>query len=501
MERNPTRHALTVFAVGTLLASSSVASAGPRADTGPLWQVNRVVENVSYGTPAQLEGDFLVRVGQGDPVRMARHFLKVERVRLGLNAPSQELRVMDAIGPDRLGMTHVRFAQQSRGGVPVFGADLWVHLEGNRVTGMNGVYLRSVAVDTQPQLGAELAGQIALDELQDLLNRGEANPWVSDRNVALGLDEEPELMVFNRGLLIDARTPSELAWKVNVNNYIFFISARDGSVLELWDTVASGLSREVYDTKNTTNLPGQLVCSGSSCSTSDADTQDVWQQFGDVYNYFMGTHGRDSWDDGGAALIGSVHYSQNYQNAYWNGSQMVFGDMRGAWDVTAHELGHAVCQETANLTYKYQMGALNESYSDIWGAMVDREDWEIGEDLQGIGTIRDMSDPGAYDQPKDMTEFRYFLFYDNGGVHINSGIPNYFTYLASDGGTNLGVTVVGQGRDIVEEILYRVETTRLNSNSKFADFARAVESSCGELHSNSSPVCEEIGNAIAAVGL
>jgi Zn-dependent metalloprotease len=432
---------------------------------------------------------------------VARAWLREQRAAVGIANPDQELRLISIKGPDELGMTHVMFAHFHQG-VRVFGSDLIVHMKGNLVTSMNGVYLRSLHETGRVLVGAHDAGNLAMDYLEDLLNTGDANLNVADRAYGLGLDRTPELVWYNHGLVNGGTTRSELAWRTEVNSYVTFVSAVSGHILDSYDNIHSGMIREVYDTKHSTNLPGALVCSESKgCTSSDEDTINAWDQFKQTYDYFKNVHNRDSWDNKGGKLMGTVHYSTNYQNAYWNGTQMVFGDGFVGLDVTAHELGHAVCQATANLTYKSQSGALNESYSDVWGAMVDREDWQIGEDIP-IGVIRDMSDPNAYGQPKDMDEYKNYIFYDNGGVHINSGIPNYACYLASDGGANNGVTVKGQGRDKVEKVWYRAESTKLTSSSKFADFATAAIASCGELYGGTtSTVCKEFENAMKATGM
>jgi len=494
------KHGATLaLTAGLVLSAAMSAEAAPRGAFS-VANVSQLVENAPFGTPAMINGEFRFRSGATEPVLMARAFLKAQSRTLRLTNADQELRLNSVIGPDQLGMYHVKFDQMSQG-VPVFASQLIVHIDGDTVTGVNGSFLPSVRENLTVLIQGDQAAGLAIDRMTELLTLGQANAMVADRAFGLDLTGNPELVFFNLGLLTGEQTASIPAWKISVNQYVFFISARDGRLLDHWDTIHSAAKREVYDANNTSNLPGQLVCSGASCSSIDPDTQKAWSQLGETYDYFLGTHGRDSYDDKGSKLKGSVHYSSNYQNAYWSGTQMVFGDQMVALDVTAHELGHGVMQSTANLVYKYQPGALNESYSDVWGVMVDRDDWQLGEDLATIGVIRDMSNPEAYGQPRDMDGYKFYLFYDNGGVHINSGIPNYMVYLASDGGTNGGVVVRGVGRSAVEDVWYRVETTRLTSSARFSDFVRAVDQSCGELFGAQSNTCTEIGNAIQAVGL
>lgn len=180
-----------------------------------------------------------------------------------------------------------------------------------------------------------------------------------------------------------------------------------------------------------------------------------------VMIFFWKVLGRDSIDNQGFALIGSVHYGQDYENAFWNGAQMVFGDGDGeiferftrSLDVIGHELTHGVIESEAGLVYANQSGALNESISDVFGVLIKQHvlgqtaaeaDWLIGADLltpriKGIG-LRSMAHPGtAYDdpllgkdpQPEHMRKF-VITREDNGGVHINSGIPNRAFYLVAE---------------------------------------------------------------------
>lgn len=487
-----------------MVAGVSLYSAAPSVEAAsrygePVWRQDKVTLNDYLKTPGMIEGHFTVASKDASPVARAQAFLDQMKSTLRIQNPAQELRVLSVIEKDALGMSHVRFAQHASG-VRVFGAELIVHLKGDVVTWMNGNFLPSLQAPVRVVVDSEAATDLAIDHLRDLMNQGHADGDVADRDSFLDRDQDAELVFFNRGILSGETTGSELAWSFSVNGYHYMVSARTGSVLDAWDTIHTALNREVYTAKNTTTTPGTLVCKeGSGCSTNDADANAAYNQFGDTYNYFKGTHNRDSYDGKGAKLIGTVHYSQNFVNAYWDGKQMVFGDAMVADDVTAHELSHAVCQFTANLTYKSQSGALNESFSDVYGVMVDREDWLMGEDLS-IGAIRSLSDPGAYNQPKDMTEYKNYKFYDNGGVHINSGIPNYAAYLLSDGGTNQGVKVVAQGRETVEKIWYRAETTGMTSSSQFKDFANAAVKACGELFGGTTSVkCKETTNAFKAV--
>ncbi|MBO0889404.1 MAG: M4 family metallopeptidase [Acidothermales bacterium] len=260
--------------------------------------------------------------------------------------------------------------------------------------------------------------------------------------------------------------------------------------------------RSVYDAQHGTTLPGQLVRSEGQAPTGDDDVNRSYDHLGDTWTFYSEVYDRDSVDGNGLALRASVHYDQNYDNAFWNGDQMVFGDGDGTLfksftvplDVTAHELTHGVTQYSANLEYKGQSGALNESVSDVFGSLVkqyvgqqtaDQADWLIGTDLFAAGVqgkaLRSMAAPGtAYDDPRlgkdpqpatmdgyvDTTD-------DNGGVHTNSGIPNHAFYLAA---TAIG----GNAWEKAGLVWYRTLTSgSLPASADFATFANATVSAAG----------------------
>lgn len=218
--------------------------------------------------------------------------------------------------------------------------------------------------------------------------------------------------------------------------------------------------RSVHDAQNKMLLPGMPVRLEGQPASGDPAVDEAYDALGASYDFFWKVLGRDSIDNQGFALIGSVHYGQGYENAFWNGAQMVFGDGDGeifqrftrSLDVIGHELAHGVTESEAGLIYANQSGALNESLSDVFGVLTkqytlgetaEQADWLIGADLlmpqiQGKG-LRSMSHPGtAYDdpmlgkdpQPDHMRKF-VITSEDNGGVHINSGIPNRAFYLAA----------------------------------------------------------------------
>ncbi|HEY9852307.1 MAG TPA: M4 family metallopeptidase [Leptolyngbyaceae cyanobacterium] len=225
-------------------------------------------------------------------------------------------------------------------------------------------------------------------------------------------------------------------------------------------TPAGEKRRTIYDAKNSTELPGKLVRGEGDPPSHDEAVNEAYDATGATYDFFQNIYGRNSIDDRGMRLDSTVHYDIQYDNAFWDGSQMVYGDGDGeifqrftkSIDVIAHELTHGVTQHEARLIYWGQPGALNESFSDVFGTLVkqwllqqtvEEADWIIGKELftpniNGVG-IRSMQAPGtAYNDPvlgKDPQPAHVNDMYrgseDNGGVHINSGIPNYAFYIAA----------------------------------------------------------------------
>jgi Zn-dependent metalloprotease len=252
--------------------------------------------------------------------------------------------------------------------------------------------------------------------------------------------------------------------------------------------------RSIYDAGHNTNLPGALVRSEGQAPVADQSVNRAYDGLGDTFDFYLAAYQRNSIDNRGLPLVASVHYDQDYDNAFWNGQQMVFGDgdnqifidFTGSIDVIGHELTHGVTGSEANLTYLNQSGALNESISDVFGSLVkqyklnqtaDTADWLIGAGILAPGiqgrALRDMRSPGtAYNdpvlgqdpQPADMAHFVQ-TNEDNGGVHINSGIPNRAFYLVA-------AAIGGSAWVKAGQIWYDTVTdARLKPSADFAGFA------------------------------
>jgi Zn-dependent metalloprotease len=268
-------------------------------------------------------------------------------------------------------------------------------------------------------------------------------------------------------------------------------------------TAADVAAWVVHTARNGSTLPGDTVRAAGAPTSGDASVDEAADGITATLSMYDEAFSRSSYDDKGAQVVLTVHYEQGYDNAFWNGEQLVFGDGDGKVfgtftkpiDVLGHEFTHAVTQFTAGLTYQGQSGALNESVSDCFGISVkqrllgqtaDQADWLIGEGifLPGVQArgLRDMAHPGtAYDDPSlgkdpqvgDMADY-VDTTDDNGGVHTNSGIPNRAFYLAA---TAIG----GDTWEGAGQIWYAALTGgQVGADSDFAGFAAVTVAVAGE---------------------
>ncbi|MBY0099650.1 M4 family metallopeptidase [Mesobacillus maritimus] len=489
----------------------------------------------------------------------ALNYLKQNEKKTGLKNADKNLKVKEVL-KDELGMTHVRF-NQSVNGVPVEGSEVVVHFNGeNEVQSVNGRVNQTLvdeSVNTSPSVTAEEALEIAKKSV----------------NAPDELTYEPtsELVV------LPFEGENHTAYKTNVNfmgdapgNWYVFVDANNGKVIDKYNAImhadeiktqkgvglgVHGAHRELhiskvkqpnsgtqfaladyshenlegiftFDSKNDGTTSNDTLYTGNSASfKSDYDRAAVDAHYNSekVYDYYLNEHGRNSLDDEGMAIVSYVHYGQNYNNAFWNGAWMTYGDGDGEFmtslsaglDVAAHEMTHGVISKTANLVYRGQPGALNESIADIFGALVDDSDWEIGEDIMapaakedGLTRLRSMSDPNsvkvtneqraayATDErkvyPDHMDEFYNMPnSVDNGGVHINSSITNHAAYL-------IGKEI---GREALGKIFYRALTVYLTPTSNFSDARVAVVQSATDLYGEDSAETAAVNAGFDAVGI
>ena len=295
------------------------------------------------------------------------------------------------------------------------------------------------------------------------------------------------------------------------------------------DTAAAALRRPrpkrvIRDAKNGEDLDAPIVRREGDKASGDEAVDEAFEYFGNTWNFFFKEFGRVSIDDNNMTLDGVVHFGEDYDNAFWNGEQMVFDDGSGqiftrltqSLAVCAHELGHGIIQFDGPLVYQSQAGALNEHLADAFGAMVDQyargetaedADWLIGREILAEGVsgraLRDMRNPGtAFDddvlgtdpQPGHMDDY-VRTTEDNGGVHINSGIPNRAFCTVAE-------TLGGHSWEHAGRIFYAtLGHPRLRANSSFRRYARLTRHVARTLYGANSNEVDAVGAGWDAVGV
>lgn len=470
---------------------------------------------------------------------------------LHIEDPSTEF-ALKGIATDELSMTHYKLTQVYKG-IPVYGSEIYLHAKNGLISVFNGNSFPTPDISTAPLYSAEQAlsatkNDIASHTVLRDLSKAEAKFLEYNGPVT-------ELVIYHK----DRNSfNAQLAWHISIRpnlieRWEYFISATDGKIIHYFnntqsdgDIVTTGtdlngvsrnfhsylekgtyylfdISRAMYNSKNNegviatydasnTSPNGNLSATILSSSNNKWDAKAVSVQYfaTATYEYYRTVHGLNSINNQGCSIPMIVNVSNengtSMENAFWNGKAAFFGNggstykpLAGGFDVIAHELGHAVIGSSANLEYEGQSGALNESFADISGCMLDRNDWKVGEDVvkpgaPGFpsGAIRDMSNPhngGSGNnspcwQPANLSEI-YTGTADNGGVHINSGIPNYAFYLFAN----------QVSREKAEKVYYRALFNYLTRSSQFIDARLAVIQSAKDLYGDNS---QEMNAAVSA---
>ena len=479
----------------------------------------------------------LLREGS-DPAQAVLRFLDEHKQLFQLRSAADELK-LDRDLRDALGFRHLVFRQRVRG-IPVWGGELTAHVDPEgRLYCVTGNYLATLSGLTleEPVLSRDEAVRVAVSDLGRIQQVKALGPEA--RRLLRYDGPKAELTVWRRSPEAPPRVVWHVQIRPNlVDNWYYFVDAASGEILEKYNNTQSdgpttgtgtdlnGVSRQLHvyqqgsdyylidasrpiwqagQTEPIRDPKGALVTADVRNHDLEANTtlyhvvspNNTWSDpvavsahynMGAVFEYYYNKFGRKGIDGKGNTIFSIIHVTkdgQSLENAFWNGAAMCYGDggqslkpLAGGLDVAAHEMTHGVIQRTVNLEYKFQSGALNESLADIFGAMVDRDDWLIGEDVVKTavyrsGAMRNMQDPhnGVNRgepgwQPADMSEFLQLdLSQDNGGVHLNSGIPNRAAYLIAD----------AIGRDKTEKLYYRVlEAHYLNAQSNFVDMRLAA---------------------------
>ncbi|MCX7045316.1 MAG: M4 family metallopeptidase, partial [Candidatus Sumerlaeota bacterium] len=385
--------------------------------------------------------------------------------------------------------------RQTYAGVPVWGGQIAIQTGG----GQGALGVRYAFGHLLRDTTALDSGQLAVKPSCDAAQANAAAiALMASQYVSFYLRAgEPELMIYDAPML-GQPGQTRLVWRTTVTsvlgphpNEFILVDAHTLEIALHYTLTQTVRGREIYDANNTSANPGMLVRKENDPPCSIEDANQAYDYLGDTYDFYNTQHGRDGIDNRGTTISATVRYCDPssecpFANAFWNGSRIYLGAGMAADDVVAHELTHGVTQNESGLVYAYESGAINESFSDIWGEFVDLTNgkgndsaavrWEIGEDLPtSVGVIRDMKDPTRYDQPDRMySRLWYAGPMDNGGVHINSGVGNKLCYLLTDGGAFNNQTVTGMGIPKVAQLFYECQTHLLTEFSDYEELSFAL---------------------------
>jgi len=457
--------------------------------------------------------------------------------------------VVEGVAPDPdFPASSVVDVQQVVEGIPVFGAKSRVLVTPTaEVTSITGNF---ASITPPPQMQPSISREVAVTRAEAERKRifASASEEFKSQLVAEEGEAPPvkaDLAIFDPAVMHLSRGEAKLTWKVDIGSFSFFVDVVTSEIVYFFRDHRSALRRQVFDLGDGKVFPGSLsydeVTNQQGAPAPDAEAQAAYANSEIVYRYLESEFGRLSFDALGGPLVSHVRYG-GFANAQWctrPGSTcpapnvMVYGTgYTRSLDIAAHEVMHGVIASEADLIYVNESGALNESFADFFGTLASRSggdgDWLIGEDLPGHSAsnpVRSLEQPtiggflksanfsvanrGQPDHYSDrVTTFDRICSsttdFFNGCVHINSGIVNRALFLASQGGSQSGVTVAGIGTSKVGRIVYRALTTKLIPTSTFLDAAKASYEACNELvfaQVVTVPDCEQVRLAFAAVGL
>ena len=499
-----------------------------------------------------------------ETVRACYQYLEQIKPAMGVNNPEQEF-MPETLWEDDLGFTHVRM-QQYYQGLEVFGGEVLLHGTNGMITRFNGTYYPTPAVsDLEPEIREQQAVDIAIQDVSAETVYTELSDAIKSFYNYTG--PEARLVIYHYDRDLDSeRLAWHISLRPNVLDwYQYFVDAKTGEVINKYNNTCTDgpataqatdlngvtqtintylkngtyymldASRPMYD-EGQSEIPdkpvGAIVTLDANFSTMEnlgvyyvASQDNSWNfpaavsahyNAGVTYEYYRTTHGRNSIDGRGGTIYSIVNVNDNngggLDNAFWNGQAMFYGNgasqflpLAGGLDVGGHEMAHGVTQKTANLVYQNEPGAINEAMSDIAGAMVDRDDWQMGETIikpgnpnYPTGAMRDMSNPhnggSSFNDPSYQpahTSEQYFGNADNGGVHINSGIINFAYYKLA----------TSTSKDKAEQIYYRALSTYMTTTSQFIDCRLAFENAAKDIYGNNSTEYNAVVDAFYAVGI
>jgi aureolysin len=463
--------------------------------------------------------------------------------------PEQTLRLKRQ-WTDSIGHSHVVYQRQING-VPVLNEEIALHAKGQDFYYANSRYNNlAIASDSTVKLTPDEAWSLVISHLgvdpDSVLHRRDPELQLTESGDTYRYVYQVKVLLDDMmrwSFILDAGSGDVLDARKDIRTQLVsasgidalgqqrsFTAWQEGEAFYLVDP-STPTADSSYDPLNSINNSGDQVVadarnaddfdtlyfSNSSNRTSGWDPVgiSVFANTRQTYDYYLDAHGRDSIDGKGMNLFSIVHFKRELNNAFWNGVYMVYGDGDGSnfsqlgacLDVVAHELTHGVIETTAGLVYRNQSGALNESFADIMAAMIDREDWLLGEDcvLTSPRYLRSMSEPesGLEPQPGHMNDYQHLpdtQAGDWGGVHVNSGIPNRAAYLVAEGLSEEG-RGVSIGREKTEQIFYRALSTYLTSTSEFIDARAATLQAAEDLYGAGSQEQLSVRGAWEVVGV
>jgi bacillolysin len=515
--------------------------------------VNKVIRKNNSPVYIEIEKTPLKSASNNNQEESFYAFLEETKSITKISNP-KELFKITGIRTDDLGITHIRAIQQYKG-INIYGSESILHIDAKKERFTGSFFTTRQDIQTKPGITITAALQKTVNDIRKITVYKELT--AKEKKILQYESPSYSLVLYNNG-----NQEYILTWAIAIRpNFLeewkYFINAVDGeiihkfnntnydgpmtstgydlnNILRTFDTFLENEVYYLYDAAeegmyNSDTQEGIIVTlNANNTSTSNLDysyvtsTDNTWDNPSAIsahcnatqtYRYLLSTFGRNSINNQGGNIISFVNVAEDdggsMENAFWNGQAAFYGNggnhfkpLAGALDVTAHELGHGVVSNTANLEYYGQSGAINETYADIFGSMVDRDDWLIGEDIVQStyfpsGALRNMADPhnmgsqgDGYWQPKHMSEM-YLGTDDNAGVHINNGIGIYTYYLYA--------TAVS--KDKAEQVFYHALTEYLTKTSQFIDFRIAVIQSASDLYGASSQEVTKAAEAFDAVGI
>jgi len=488
--------------------------------------------------------------GNMDPAQRLYSFIRETESILQVFDPEEDIEITDMTRDD-IGFTHIKTSQLHRG-IEIYGTEFSFHFNDRKEIFTGRLSKVDPALNLDPSMTADQVISIAIRYLKSEGKWREITPRA--RHLFDNIEPSGKLSI-----LTSEHKKSQLVYEVIVQANIiekwkFLIDAQEGRILKAFNTSPSdgpttatatdlnGISMTIdtylengtYYLMNTAESMYDAIGNEGIIMTLDynhssddfgytTSASNTWNNPAAVsahayaklsYQYHSETFGRNSINGNGGNIISFVNQADEdgsgMDNAYWNGQHLHFGNggtylknLAGGLDVVAHEMGHGVVSNTANLEYYGQSGAINETYADIFGAMVDRDDWLIGENVVKMayypsGAMRDMSNPHNGGQTNDYNTWQpmhvsemYIGEEDNGGVHRNSGIGSHAYYLFATAVT----------KEKAEQVFYRALVYYLTKNSKFIDLRMAVIQAAKDIYGDASQEVTDAINAFDQVGI